>query len=34
MTPHDESVGHDTLVLDIIRQYNLFAVGTKFKPKR
>ena len=33
MTTRDEDEGHDKQVLDLMRQYDLFAVGTKFKPK-
>ena len=33
MTSRNENIGHDTEVLDLIRQYDLFAIGTKFKPQ-
>lgn len=34
MTSKDEEKGHDKQVLDLMRQYNLFAVGTSFKPEK
>ena len=34
MTTRNEIRGHDQEVLDIMRQYDLFAAGTKFKPRK
>ena len=32
MTTKNENFGHDQEVLDLMRQYDLFAIGTNFKP--
>ena len=34
MTRKNEKVGHDTEVLDLMRRFDLFAIGTKFMPRR
>ena len=34
MTKHHETTGHDQLLLDLMRAHELFAVDTKFKPKK
>ena len=34
MTRRNEKVGHDSEVLDLMRRFDLFAIGTKFKPHR
>ena len=34
MTKTNEKIGHDTDVLDLMSKYDLFAIGTKFMPKR
>ena len=34
ITPRNEEKGHDSEVLDLMRDHDLFAVGTLFKPKR
>ena len=34
MTRRNEKVGHDDEVLDLMRRFDLFAIGTKFKPRR
>ena len=34
MTKENETRGHDNDVLDLMRKYELFAIDTKFKPKK
>ena len=34
MTRHNEKVGHDDQILNLMRRFDLFAIDTKFKPHR